>query len=169
VEELMRHAFDISGTETEVWLARDGDAYRLLGDAGEARVALTQRGADAVLHLDGLAEKALIVLDGETIHVHVAGGNYTLRHLDPARRFADVDAAGAADVARAPMPGTVVRIDVAAGQKVATGDALVVIESMKLETTIRAWHDGIVADIHVAAGQSFDRDAVLVTLAAEAA
>ncbi len=164
----MRHAFDIGGIETEVWLARDGDAYLLQGDAGEARVALTQRGAEAMLDLDGLTEKALLVLDGEAIHVHVAGGNYTLRHLDPARRFADGDAGGAADVARAPMPGTVVRIDVAAGQKVATGDALVVIESMKLETTIRAWHDGVVADIHVAQGQSFDRDAVLVTLAAEA-
>jgi biotin carboxyl carrier protein len=40
---------------------------------------------------------------------------------------------------------------------------------MKLETTIRAWHDGLVADLHVAAGQSFDRDAILVTLVAEAA
>lgn len=165
----MRHAFAIGGVETEVWLARDGDGYRLHGEAGEARATLTRRGTDAVLDLDGVSRKALVVLDGEAIHVHVAGGNYTLRHLDPARRFADGDAAGGADVARAPMPGTVVRIDVAAGQKVATGDPLVVIESMKLETTIRAWHDGVVADIHVAAGQSFDRDAVLVTLAAEAA
>ncbi|MBL8570739.1 MAG: biotin/lipoyl-binding protein [Phreatobacter sp.] len=165
----MRHAFEIGGIETEVWLARDGDTYRLHGDAGEARVALAKRGSDAVLDIDGLTEKALVVLDGETIHVHVAGGNYMLRHLDPARRFADGDAGSGADVARAPMPGTVVRIDVTAGQKVATGDALVVIESMKLETTIRAWHDGVVADIHVSAGQSFDRDAVLVTLAAEAA
>jgi len=39
---------------------------------------------------------------------------------------------------------------------------------MKLETTIRAWHDGTVSAVHVTAGQSFERDAVLVTLAAEA-
>jgi biotin carboxyl carrier protein len=165
----MRHAFDIAGTEVEVWLSRDGDGYRLHGDAGTASVMLSQRGIDTVLEIDGRREAALLVLDGETIHVHVAGGNFALRHLDPARRFADNDTGAGGDVARAPMPGTVVRIDVAVGQKVATGDPLVVIESMKLETTIRAWHDGLVADLHVTAGQSFDRDAVLVTLAAEAA
>jgi 3-methylcrotonyl-CoA carboxylase alpha subunit len=165
----MRHALDIAGTEVEVWLSRDGDGYRLHGDAGAASVILSQRGIDTVLEIDGRREAALVVLDGETIHVHVAGGNFTLRHLDPARRFADGDTGAGGDVARAPMPGTVVRIDVAVGQKVATGDPLVVIESMKLETTIRAWHDGLVADLHVTAGQSFDRDAVLVTLTAEAA
>jgi acetyl/propionyl-CoA carboxylase alpha subunit len=165
----MRHAFDIAGTEVEVWLSRDGEGYRLHGDAGTASVMLSQRGIVASLEIDGHRAAALVVVDGEALHVHVAGGNFTLRHLDPARRFADSDSGSGGDVARAPMPGTVVRVDVAIGQKVAAGDPLVVIESMKLETTIRAWHDGLVADLHVAAGQSFDRDAVLVTLAAEAA
>lgn len=163
----MRHAFDIAGTETEVWLGRDGDAYRLCGDAGTARVSLAIGGNEGELGIDGRRERVVVVLDGEFIHVHAAGGNHTLRHLDPARRFADADAGGSADVARAPMPGTVVRIAVEVGQPVATGEPLLVIESMKLETTIRAWHDGHVAAIHVAAGQSFERDAVLVTLAAE--
>lgn len=163
----MRHAFDIAGTETEVWLSRDGDTYRLCGDAGTARVSLAFAGHEGELTIDGRSEKIVIVLDGEFIHVHAAGGNHTLRHLDPARRFADADAGGGADVARAPMPGTVVRVAVEVGQPVATGEPLLVIESMKLETTIRAWHEGHVAAIHVAAGQSFERDAVLVTLASE--
>lgn len=163
----MRHAFDIAGTETEVWLSRDGDGYRLCGDAGTARVSLGLGGHEGELGIDGRRERVVVVLDGEFIHVHCAGGNHTLRHLDPARRFADADAGGGADVARAPMPGTVVRVAVEVGQPVTTGDPLLVIESMKLETTIRAWHDGQVAAIHVAAGQSFERDAVLVTLAAE--
>lgn len=163
----MRHAFDIAGTETEVWLSRDGDGYRLCGDAGTARVSLALAGNEGELGIDGRRERVVVVLDGEFIHIHCAGGNHTLRHLDPARRFADADAGGGADVARAPMPGTVVRIAVEVGQPVTTGDPLLVIESMKLETTIRAWHDGVVAALHVKAGQSFERDAVLVTLAAE--
>ncbi len=158
----MRHAFDIGGTETEVWLSRDGAGYRLHGDAGEARIGL----AAGRLDVDGVGEPVLVVLDGETIHVHLGGANYVLRHKDPARRFADEDDGGAGDAARAPMPGTVVRIDVAVGQPVALGDPLLVIESMKLETTIRAWHGGTVAALHVAPGQSFDRDALLVTLSA---
>ena len=41
------------------------------------------------------------------------------------------------------------------------------IESMKLQTTIAAWRDGVVEAIHVAAGASFDRGAALATLAPE--
>lgn len=159
----MRHAFDIGGTETEVWLSRDGADYRLHGDAGEARVSLSAGWLD----VDWVDEPVLVVIDGEAIHVHLGGANYVLRHKDPARRFADADDGGAGDAARAPMPGTVVRIDVAVGQPVTLGDPLLVIESMKLETTIRAWHGGAVAAIHVAPGQSFDREALLVTLSAE--
>jgi 3-methylcrotonyl-CoA carboxylase alpha subunit len=164
----MRHAFDIDGTETEVWLARDGQAYRLEGDAGRARVSLGGLGIERELSVDGRREPVLIAIEGENIHLHLAGRTYQIRHLDPARRFADADDSAGGDLARAPMPGTVVRIDVAVGQAVATGDPLVVIESMKLETTIRAWHDGVVAELHVAAGQSFDRDAPLVSLASGA-
>ena len=114
-----------------------------------------------------LMEKALESMgvrfehDGEDIHVHLRGRTFTLRHIDPARRYAESDTAGGADVARAPMPGTVVRLAAEIGQSVAAGDPLLVIESMKLETTIRATHPARVAAIHVAAGQSFDRDAVL--------
>jgi 3-methylcrotonyl-CoA carboxylase alpha subunit len=43
-----------------------------------------------------------------------------------------------------------------------------VIESMKLETAIKAPRDGLVATVHVAVGKTFDRAAPLVTLAPEA-
>ncbi|MFZ4532421.1 MAG: acetyl-CoA carboxylase biotin carboxyl carrier protein subunit [Alsobacter sp.] len=163
----MRHAFTIGGTDIEVWLTRDGTGYRLSGDAGGARVDLVPTGDGAyTLSVDGLAQPVLLAVEGEDLHVHIAGRTHALRHLDPTRRFADAASAGGGDVARAPMPGTVVRIDVAAGQAVVAGDALVVIESMKLETTIRAWHDGVVAALHVVQGQSFDRDAPLVTVTA---
>lgn len=163
----MRHAFTIGDTDIEVWLARDGTGYRLSGDAGTARVDLVPAGDGAFnLVIDGLSQPVLLAIDGEDLHVHIAGRTHGLRHLDPTRRFADAESAGGGDVARAPMPGTVVRVDVAPGQAVATGDPLVVIESMKLETTIRAWHDGVVTAVHVAQGQSFDREAPLVTVAA---
>lgn len=165
----MRHAISIAGEDYELWLSRAAGGYRLHGEAGEADIALARQGRHAQLTLDGRTEKALLVLDGEDIHVHLRGRTFTLRHIDPARRYAESDTAGGADVARAPMPGTVVRLAAEIGQSVAAGDPLLVIESMKLETTIRATHSARVAAIHVAAGQSFDRDAVLVTLEGEAA
>jgi 3-methylcrotonyl-CoA carboxylase alpha subunit len=62
------------------------------------------------------------------------------------------------------MPGTVVALKVAPGDAVTAGTVLIVIESMKLETQIRASQDGIVERLHVKDGDSFDRDALLVTL-----
>ena len=66
------------------------------------------------------------------------------------------------------MPGTVIAVHVTEGQAVARGDTLVVIESMKLETAIKALRDGTIATVHVATGQAFDRGMPLVTLAPEA-
>ena len=53
------------------------------------------------------------------------------------------------------------------GERVTAGTVVAVIESMKLETAIRAAQDGVVEKVHVRAGESFDRDAALVTLSRE--
>jgi biotin carboxyl carrier protein len=66
------------------------------------------------------------------------------------------------------MPGTVVRIAAQTGSTVAAGDAILVIESMKLETTIRAWRDGIVEAVHVTEGATFERGTLLVSLVEDA-
>ena len=52
----------------------------------------------------------------------------------------------------APMPGAVLRIDVAEGERVEAGQALGVLEAMKMEFTLRAPHPGVVAEVAVAAG-----------------
>ena len=77
-------------------------------------------------------------------------------------------AGGAADdIAEAPMPGVVIAVNVTEGQAVSAGETLLVIESMKLETAIKAWRDGAVAAVHVGVGQSFQRGALLLTLASQ--
>ncbi len=74
--------------------------------------------------------------------------------------------AGAAGsiVVKAPMPGTVVNVVVSAGQAVKSGDDLVFIEAMKMETPVKAPQDGTVATIDVAKGEAVDSGKVLVTL-----
>jgi biotin carboxyl carrier protein len=66
---------------------------------------------------------------------------------------------------RAPMPGLIVDIPVAAGQQVVEGQVLVVLESMKMDNELCAPRDGTVARLHVAAGDSVDGKQTLVTLA----
>lgn len=67
-------------------------------------------------------------------------------------------------VLRAPMPGLVVRVEVAPGQRVPAGAGLVVVEAMKMENELRAAGPGVVAAVHVAAGQVVEKGAPLVTL-----
>jgi len=74
--------------------------------------------------------------------------------------------AAAGGVLKAPMPGLVVRVEVSAGQVVEAGEALVVVEAMKMENELRASHRGTVEQIHVQAGDRVEKGAPLVTLSA---
>jgi biotin carboxyl carrier protein len=62
----------------------------------------------------------------------------------------------------APMPGMVVRVEVEAGQTVAAGQGVVVVEAMKMENELKASAAGVVARVMVAAGQAVEKGAVLV-------
>jgi pyruvate carboxylase subunit B len=68
-------------------------------------------------------------------------------------------------VVKAPMPGLVVRVEVAVGDRVEIGAGLVVVEAMKMENELRAQRPGVVETVHVAAGQTVDKGAALITLA----
>ncbi len=65
------------------------------------------------------------------------------------------------------MPGTVVAVHVKEGDHVSTGDALLTIESMKLQITVGAERDGVVAKIAVEPNATFDRGALLVIVRPE--
>ncbi len=79
-------------------------------------------------------------------------------------RFAERDAQAAAGGATTPMPGTVIDVQVATGDVVTVGQTLVVLEAMKMEHRIVADVDGVVAEVHVEAGQAVDAHAVVVSL-----
>ena len=64
----------------------------------------------------------------------------------------------------APMPGTVVRIEVNTGDAVKAGQDLIFIEAMKMETPVKAAQDGTVASITVQKGESVDTGKVLLTM-----
>jgi len=165
----MRDTFSIADRELELFLSRRDGGYRLhLGDEVFA-VALEQRdgsAGSAVLRFDGDRHDVLVAVDGDRVHVHLGGVTWTARRLDPVALHAGHAGGSPDDIVEAPMPGTVLAVHVAAGQGVARGDTLLVIESMKLETAIKASRDGTVAAVHVTGGQSFERLAPLVTLAA---
>ena len=65
---------------------------------------------------------------------------------------------------KAPMPGLVVRIAVAVGDTVAAGQALVVVEAMKMENELRAAAPGVVTAIRAVQGTAVEKGAVLIEL-----
>ena len=74
-----------------------------------------------------------------------------------------VSVSGAVSVT-APMPGTVNKINVKAGDSVKKGDILCVLEAMKMENDIKAGQDGTVASVNVQQGASVNTGDVLVSL-----
>lgn len=163
----MRHTFEIDGKAYAVWLARASKDYRLEIDNGrDASVALMEmRMGVGHLTIDAVSERVVYAVDGDIVHIQLAGRSYAVRYIDPLVTLsADANDSGH-NIARAPMPGVMISVKVAVGDRVAAGAVVAVIESMKLETAIRASQDGIVEKIHVKDGESFDRDAALVALA----
>ena len=73
-------------------------------------------------------------------------------------------AAGATTIT-APMPGTILKVNVQNGATVKKGDVLMVLEAMKMENEIMAPADGTVASVNVAQGASVEAGAVLCTMA----
>lgn len=134
---------------TRVTLAGHGPhAWDVVVDDGDGRVR-TQR-ALGVLDADG---RAWVWIDGETMV------------LD-APEAAQVRGArsGNADTLASPMPATVISVLVSAGDRVAQGDTLVLLEAMKMELPLRAPHAGVVTDVRCAPGALVQPGAALVTL-----
>lgn len=71
---------------------------------------------------------------------------------------------GNADTLASPMPATVISVLVSAGDRVAQGDTLVLLEAMKMELPLRAPHAGVVADVRCTPGALVQPGAALVTL-----
>ena len=78
---------------------------------------------------------------------------------------AEADAGG--DSVLAPMPGLVKLVSAVKGQNVSKGDALMVLEAMKMEHTLTAPRDGIVAEVLAAAGDQVSDGTVLLALEPE--
>jgi 3-methylcrotonyl-CoA carboxylase alpha subunit len=119
------------------------------------------------LELDGVRSTVFVRhatdVDGEHMSVDHLGWLTTVRVLELGAGSTHGDAGGGPST---PVPGTVTHVAVAVGDAVAAGAALVVLEAMKMEHTIRAETDGVVTEIHVAVGQSVDAHTVVVTLEA---
>lgn len=137
----------------------DGIDYRVTASpsAGDSEPGSFTRGVE----LDGVSIDYSFGTGADFAWVSDRNNSATFRRLP---RFTDPDVAAAAGGSSAPVPGTVVAVEVSAGDEVTEGQTLVVLEAMKMEHRITASSDGVVAEVLVNAGDSVDAHQVLVTL-----
>ena len=162
-----------SPLEREVRLIHGGEeiAVRLVtlgADAHDLRVGdavIAARRVGGHWRLDGQPGPAVAV-DGNRITVFARYG-LTFDLVDPLAR--EGAAGGDATLIEAPMPGLVKAVYAAPGQAVAKGDRLAVLEAMKMEHSLLAARDGVVAEVLVAAGDQVSAGAALVRLEEESA
>jgi biotin carboxyl carrier protein len=105
------------------------------------------------------------VVAGDTAHVDVAGLSVPFRIAAPpdvtrAARAATSHAGGPVELV-APMPGVVLAVEVALGEAVAAGQAVVTLEAMKMEHGVVAPIAGRLAELRIAAGDQVTRGQVL--------
>ena len=150
----------------------DGEFEAILQVLGrdEVRVTLNEtthdfRRADSRWVPVGQASGARAIKIGATVHVF----SHPARHFDISDPLAV--AAGPPDgghVIEAPMPGNVKAVFAKPGQKVAAGDALAILEAMKMEHTLAAPRDGIVDEVLFEVGAQVQAGSALVTLVKDA-
>lgn len=155
------------GDLRDVVLTRVENHYaRIWVDGTEHRALLRPVGRAFEIAVDDRTESIWLVVDHDTVFIHAFGRAWRTEVIDPAER--SQMESDQTDIATAPMPGTVINIAVEPGQEVTTGQPLIIIESMKMQSEIVAWRDGVVERVHLQVGDSFDRGAGLVGLAPEA-
>jgi 3-methylcrotonyl-CoA carboxylase alpha subunit len=125
----------------------------------------TLTGNELTACVNGHNIKATVFTSGTDIYIYTADHHSRLELLLPDLGTDNLTADGGA--LTAPMPGTIVELLVATGQAVTAGDALLVMEAMKMEHTINAPSNGKVAEFFYQAGDLVDNNAVLLDFNAE--
>jgi len=139
----------------------DGALHLQVGEHSSALV-FTQHGADVDLQFAGQRQRCSLLRRGETVHVFTPRGATQIVVVDQLAHAGDHQAEGGR--LTAPMPGKVVSFSVRAGDKVAKGQALAVMEAMKMEHTIAAPADGVVQELLYAPGDQVAEGAELLKL-----
>jgi propionyl-CoA carboxylase alpha chain len=118
------------------------------------------------LETDGVRTTYDVAAVGDSVDVDSTHGHV---RLDRVPRFVDPADAVASGSLLAPMPGTVVKILVEQGAQVAAGDAVLVLEAMKMQHTVSAPHAGTVTEINIQSGTQVAAGEVLAVVEGEEA
>jgi pyruvate carboxylase subunit B len=162
----MKYFVTISGTTHTVELG--GDQVLLDGEPVDADLSTVPGTNVHSLILDGASHRIRATRqDREEWQVALDGRRLLVSVVDErTQAIRDMTGTGAGPAGprpiKAPMPGLVVKVEVAPGDSVEAGQGMVIVEAMKMENELKAEGPGVVKTIHVEPGQAVDKDQVLV-------
>ncbi|MBK6767995.1 MAG: acetyl-CoA carboxylase biotin carboxyl carrier protein subunit [Ardenticatenales bacterium] len=128
---------------------------------GENLYSLLVDGVSYDLHVERREGLYTVIIEGDRYVVDV--GDAHLKELIAMSRRAHEEHGGA--VIKAPMPGLVVKVLVAAGEPVAADQPVAILEAMKMENELRSPAAGTVKQVNIAPGQTVNMDDVLIIVA----
>ncbi|WP_397407874.1 acetyl/propionyl/methylcrotonyl-CoA carboxylase subunit alpha [Polaromonas sp.] len=162
---LRRFEFEFHGepAKAELTYLHDGALRLAVGDVDQVLVFAGSGGA-VDIRFGEQRLSAHIYRRGETVHVFARQGATQITVIDQLAHAGE--AHGEAGRLTAPMPGKVVSFAVKAGDKVSKGQALAVMEAMKMEHTIAAPADGVVQEVLYAPGDQVTEGAELLKMVA---
>ncbi|OWK44807.1 Acetyl-/propionyl-coenzyme A carboxylase alpha chain [Pseudomonas oleovorans subsp. oleovorans] len=144
-------------TEIELHLSSQGESRKV-----RANNRACLQGEELLAEIDGTRQRLRAIRRGETLYLQWRGELHAITRFDP---IAAVEASHAQHGGlSAPMNGSIVRVLVEPGQTVEAGAALVVLEAMKMEHSIRAPQAGTVKALYCREGEMVSEGAVLVEL-----
>ncbi|MFC6084495.1 acetyl/propionyl/methylcrotonyl-CoA carboxylase subunit alpha [Sphaerisporangium aureirubrum] len=159
VSQPQRTAFDGPGGRIEIAyrLTRDG----LTAEGFEDVRLVSATSSEVVLDVAGVVRRFATARYGDTLFVDSPLGSV---RLTPLPRLPEPEVSAAPGSLLAPMPGTVLRVEVAPGAAVTAGQTILTLEAMKMEHQIRAPAAGVVATLDAAPGRQVDAGAVLAVI-----
>lgn len=165
----MRFTAKLDGREFPVELKRDGRRIAAVIDGREIEYDASEVEPGIFLLKNGgnNYEAAISIKADGGYLATVRGFEVELELIDPKRLRGGVsggdDAGGRAEIKSA-MPGKIVRLIAAAGDEIAKGDGVLVVEAMKMQNELRSPRDGIVKEIAVAEGDTVGAGQLLAVI-----
>jgi biotin carboxyl carrier protein len=120
-------------------------------------------------NINGRMTDCFAEMDETHIHIFIEGRSYSFEKVKVGYDF-EMSAEGVKsdrEEIKPPMPGSVVKLLVENGQEVSEGEGLIIVEAMKMETTIYTSISGVVSEISVEAGQQVDANKILLVIEKE--
>jgi 3-methylcrotonyl-CoA carboxylase alpha subunit len=160
-----RSAWAFAEHRVVIDLTAPPDAYLARAGGRDYALRLLARGAESMdVELAAQVQRLRVIEVDGCLHLF-RGGRHAVLRLSRTEDALQVSAAAEEGSLLTPLPGTVVAVHVAEGQRVARGAPLVTVEAMKMEHTLTAPHEGIVKRVPFGLKERVPAGAVVVELA----